>query len=1800
MNKIIVIIATKNRVNLLKKAMDSVLIQIKQPHEVIVVSDSNKENKEKEKQECNESKFTFLENKFTSNYAGNLNTAISYIIQKYLIESNNLFNNLFIAFLDDDDYWDESYLYQCYQETQDDIDFVVAGLLFNQGEGFVPLSIPSTLCIEQFLTGNPHIQGSNTFIRLTTLLKAGCFDENMSSTTDRDLFTRIMMLNPRYKIIHKHLVYIQAENTRNRLTNSKAMKKESLIKFYSKYYGLMTQELENQFFERAKKFAEINKKEIIDYLSFSMHDTTDSIPIQKNNTILENRIVFSFVSMDEKYANRLIDEILKQEFKNKKIILLINSKINFFEAHKKLTESGIEYFLITLDDVKQDIINSKFNSYITLEILEKGYIDKISIARDILHSYTKKETIDSDIIFILDDDMQFFQNVFKNGEIEREKLDLNFIINRYKNNYDVVVGAYSQDAPLPSLSTLRTSLLDYTYHYKLNKKEYFDKKVYFKPDYYYDLAENQQYLETPVQLVEEHSLEEVFSGKAISRILFTDKITEHEAYSRGGNTLIFNRKVLDIPNISLQIGKDMARRGDYFWVQQVKELGFNIIASTYSTYHNRQIHYFNYENEIDKYLKDLIGSSFTKAHTQIKTKSKQEFYQLFSYFYLNRLNKMVINYFRVIGLLEILKEDYFYKNFNYINVLDLIRKAKKNLNSSLISASYEHCMQIKNNHKKRIKEEQYKLMVESMFHTKVTKLLGFGEEGMVFTDEQWVYKIFYSHLNLSFDIQSKFFSNCEYLFDINLKQQDGISVIYYPFMKDYETYKGGYTLQLVNLLLFLKSKGLVLTNIKKENFIIANDCLKFIDYGKNIENFSIEKYHKSIERAYQMLKYDFLSSLEFKQLIHLSYQNKENDFNFGIENFKRLFNSQNKEQNHDVIILNLIRKFSPASMLDYGAGKCKIANHLSDELSVSVFDINQLQLLERARSNIEIIDNIDALNKKFDLISCNLVLCCTNNEQNNEILNNINRLLTEKGKLILSICNPFFDNIHKTETKRYGYNENYSSCCIYNKETKFINRKEYHRPFSYYKRLLHKLGFKILSIQEDKGVNIESLNEISEHLIIVCEKTPKILLEDCTLLIKTNPMEYNLIDMNIHHIVNQLEKYCFFQEIIVVVDEDNENRLRSYSDENRNQLLLKLNQLLDIGYIDKIIQVNSVDKHDIYRKYFNKIVNHSYASNGQQLYSSLYGLEQVKTKYVFQTDSDILYFNQSQDGLVTAFDFFKEVNALTLSLSICHPTKKKYTYGHRVEVRSCFINLHLLQEKLPLYNEVKDGMFISSWHRALDKHLLEHESIRLYDNELFFIHPENTLKTSNFISLVTSQVEEGNIDFLLQQNNVNVQGNWSNWVKEVKSNMVLFIRGRNTLPEKLKRLFNSLKNQKHQNFFIIYIDDNSYNLSVEYVDTIFKYDIYFKNKIFYILNKYRVGGLGNFEIAYRYIIKNMQSIIVNIDNDDCLMRDDALLLIQEKFDSGADVTVGNCFRTDKPLNTYRVESFEKVWERNGDNIWLHPKCFRRYLCNYIQDNIKQNDNTYFSSSCDYAIMLPIIENSHYPMFIEEKIYYFDISQDNMLKKGEYLFSQESKLMLLEKSKQRNAKKIIAVIGDSYIDKDSEHYKIAYLLGKQLIDNGYRIQTGGLGGVMEAVMEGAKQSHFYQKGDTIAILPSKNESEVNDYADVVVPTGLDILRNGKVIQASAVIVLGGGSGTLSEIAMAWQLFKLIIAFENIDGWGKQLSHQKLDKRIRYKHIQNDCIYGVTSVEEVIVILKNFINQYNRQHHGIKFHKSRGKK
>jgi uncharacterized protein (TIGR00725 family) len=91
-----------------------------------------------------------------------------------------------------------------------------------------------------------------------------------------------------------------------------------------------------------------------------------------------------------------------------------------------------------------------------------------------------------------------------------------------------------------------------------------------------------------------------------------------------------------------------------------------------------------------------------------------------------------------------------------------------------------------------------------------------------------------------------------------------------------------------------------------------------------------------------------------------------------------------------------------------------------------------------------------------------------------------------------------------------------------------------------------------------------------------------------------------------------------------------------------------------------------------------------------------------------------------------------------------------------------------------------------------------------------------------------------------------------------------------------------------------------------------------------------------------------------------------------------------------------------------------------------------------------------------------------------------------------------------------------------LLGRRLAEGGAVVVCGGGPGVMEAVCRGARSA----AGTTVGLLPGLDRADANPHLSVSVPTGLGQGRNLLLVRASdAMVAVGGGFGTLSEIALA---------------------------------------------------------------------------
>lgn len=104
----------------------------------------------------------------------------------------------------------------------------------------------------------------------------------------------------------------------------------------------------------------------------------------------------------------------------------------------------------------------------------------------------------------------------------------------------------------------------------------------------------------------------------------------------------------------------------------------------------------------------------------------------------------------------------------------------------------------------------------------------------------------------------------------------------------------------------------------------------------------------------------------------------------------------------------------------------------------------------------------------------------------------------------------------------------------------------------------------------------------------------------------------------------------------------------------------------------------------------------------------------------------------------------------------------------------------------------------------------------------------------------------------------------------------------------------------------------------------------------------------------------------------------------------------------------------------------------------------------------------------------------------------------------------------------------------------------------------AACRGAKKAG----GITVGVTYGKGRTIVEKNADIVIACGME--RGGGrelalVLSCDAIITVNGGSGTLTEIAIAYQANIPIVSLSKTGGWSEKLAGQYLDARKRIKII-----------------------------------------
>ncbi|MFN3689376.1 MAG: TIGR00725 family protein [Fimbriimonadales bacterium] len=122
------------------------------------------------------------------------------------------------------------------------------------------------------------------------------------------------------------------------------------------------------------------------------------------------------------------------------------------------------------------------------------------------------------------------------------------------------------------------------------------------------------------------------------------------------------------------------------------------------------------------------------------------------------------------------------------------------------------------------------------------------------------------------------------------------------------------------------------------------------------------------------------------------------------------------------------------------------------------------------------------------------------------------------------------------------------------------------------------------------------------------------------------------------------------------------------------------------------------------------------------------------------------------------------------------------------------------------------------------------------------------------------------------------------------------------------------------------------------------------------------------------------------------------------------------------------------------------------------------------------------------------------------------------------------RRLIGVIGSAI--GTPKQLELARAVGRLVAARNAILVCGGMTGVMEAAAQGAQEAG----GLTLGILPGANatESPPNPFIEIPLFTGLREARNYLIASVcEGLIAIGGGYGTLSEIALALRIGKPLV-------------------------------------------------------------------
>lgn len=624
---VVALIATRDRPALLQRALASVGTQTRPPDALIVVEDGPELSAELRRLVATVSlpgDLILLHNRRTPGASGAWNSGLDEAARRFAPA-----HAVYIAILDDDDWWEPEHVERCLTTAvAREADMVAPSIVRHDDahpEGRIQ-DPPNAICADLALTRNPHIQGSNLFVRLSTLLEAGAFDEALRSTTDRDLLVRLADLGASYAPVVAATVHHDARGERPRLsTAGSEAKSEGLARFWSKYRLRMNDEQREAFLRRARTLFAADIESIVPQSAVSppaargrrvTPESTSEAPL-----VL---VVGVTADGDERGTARvtpLLEDLLALQSDDRvaalDVVLVENGSGGSALRDKVagLIRRGLRCYLADPARQREDAASGFFGP----EFVRREGRMGISEAREVTQKYVRRLMRPGAVAWILDDDKRLEPLVHDSGRLERRSSDVvGTIMTLRRSGADVVLGVDTGAAPLPAAATLRTQLVDLAANVAAMRvlgpdAVWPDRSAEnlaharSAPDYYYDLARfHTWHLELPFWFhagADRALVRDAFSqlcsraprilgGEQVFRPLIADRAVEltlRPSIRRGGSTLVFTADALvDVPQVVPAADGRPTRRSDMVWaLLNTQVRGRRVEEAPFAVFHDR-------------------------------------------------------------------------------------------------------------------------------------------------------------------------------------------------------------------------------------------------------------------------------------------------------------------------------------------------------------------------------------------------------------------------------------------------------------------------------------------------------------------------------------------------------------------------------------------------------------------------------------------------------------------------------------------------------------------------------------------------------------------------------------------------------------------------------------------------------------------------------------------------------------------------------------------------------------------------------------------------------------------------------------------------------------------------------------------------------------------------------------------------------------------------------------------------------------------------------------------------------------